>query len=287
MGRTAPVMPGARRILGVDFTSSPRPGKPITVAICLEAGRALRLQRLEALPSMAAFEAFLGRPGPWLAGFDCPFGLPGEFVDAQGWKGGWASVVASVAALTRAELKDRCRAYCDARPPGLKFAHRETDRPAGSSPSMKWVNPPVAIMLHAAAPLLKSSGVCLPAHGMAGDPARIAIEAYPGYLARQITRDSYKSDDRARQTPARRAARERIIDSVTREDCPAGLRAVIPENLRRAMAGDASGDLLDALLCALQAAAAANLPGFGVPFGIDPREGWIASVPRGTPKDVP
>ena len=37
---------------------------------------------------------------------------------------------------------------------GGKFAHRATDGPAGSSPSMKWVNPPVAFMLHAGVPLL-------------------------------------------------------------------------------------------------------------------------------------
>ena len=46
----------------------------------------------------------------------------------------------------------------------------------------------------------------------AGDPTRVALEAYPGLLARQlIGRNSYKSDDKARQTPARRAAREQLL----------------------------------------------------------------------------
>ena len=44
---------------------------------------------------------------------------------------------------------------------GHKFAHRATDRWAGSSPSMKWVNPPVAYMLHAGVPLLIDAGVAI------------------------------------------------------------------------------------------------------------------------------
>ena len=49
---------------------------------------------------------------------------------------------------------------------------------------MKWVNPPVAYMLHAGVPLLLDAGVHLP--GLhAGDPARVALEAYPGLLARE------------------------------------------------------------------------------------------------------
>ena len=63
---------------------------------------------------------------------------------------------------------------------------------------MKWVNPPVAFMLHAGVPLLIQAGVSLP--GLhAADPRRVALEAYPGLLAREILgRRSYKSDDKAK-----------------------------------------------------------------------------------------
>ena len=48
---------------------------------------------------------------------------------------------------------------------------------------MKWVTPPVAYMLHAGLPLLLEAGVSLP--GLcSGDEARVALEAYPGLLAR-------------------------------------------------------------------------------------------------------
>ena len=45
------------------------------------------------------------------------------------------------------------------------------------------------------------------------------------------------------------------------------------------MIADGSGDLLDAVICGLQAAHAAALPGYGLPAAVDPLEGWIASVP--------
>lgn len=144
---------------------------------------------------------------------------------------------------------------------------------------MKWVNPPVVIMLHTGTPRLLESGVHLPAHQIAGDASRVALEAYPGYLARLITRDSYKSDTVAKQNRARREARLRIFASITNADSPAGLRAVVPKLWQRTILDDQSGDHLDALLCALQAAQAGKFPGFGLPSGIDLLEGWIAGVP--------
>jgi hypothetical protein len=47
---------------------------------------------------------------------------------------------------------------------------------------------------------------------------------------------------------------------------------------RRRLVADGSGDLLDAVICGLQAAHAAALPRFGLPRRLDPLEGWIAGV---------
>ena len=51
--------------------------------------------------------------------------------------------------------------------------------------------------------------------------------------------------------------------------------------IRRSCVQDASGDSLDAVLCALQAAWGHARRGrdFGLPTGLDPLEGWIAGVP--------
>jgi hypothetical protein len=45
--------------------------------------------------------------------------------------------------------------------------------------------------------------------------------------------------------------------------------------LRRSLVADASGDRLDAVLCLVQAARAAQRPRYGVPPDVDPVEGWI------------
>ena len=252
-------------ILGVDFTSAPRRAKPITVAVGALAGLRLAVERVERLPDFAAFDALLARPGPWIGGFDFPFGLPAELVRDLGWPGTWRALVAHCAALSREELRRTFDAYRATRPAGRKYPHRKTDIPAGSSSPMKLVNPPVALMFHEGARRIAASGAHVP--GLAdGDRLRIALEAYPGMLARRITRASYKNDTRAKQTPARRAARQAIIDALDFD---------APRALRGEMLEDASGDTLDAVLCAIQAAQAARLPGYGLPPRVPRVEGWI------------
>lgn len=271
-------------VLGVDFSSRPTPRKPITLASARLAGPVLQLQALDRLPSLEALAARLARPGPWLGGFDLPFGLPRELVASLGWPADWPACMDHYAQLTREQIRATFAAFCDARPVGGKFAHRACDRPAGSSPSMKWVNPPVAYMLHAGLPLLRAAGLRLPAHdASAGDADRVALEAYPGALARAlIGRRPYKSDEAAKQTPERLIARKDLIDALEQGRGPLGLRLRASSAQREALADDASGDLLDAVLCALQAAWAGRQPGFGIPAGTDPMEGWIAGVLPGT-----
>lgn len=266
------------RIIGVDFTSAPRTAKPITVAHGeLRAGK-LRVQAIEPLFDFAAFEALLARPGPWTGGFDFPFGLPLELVRDLGWPRSWKRLVRHCGALTRAELRARLDAYRATRPAGAKYAHRATDRPAGSSSPMKLVNPPVALMFHEGAPRLAAAGVHLP--GLAdGDRRRVALEAYPGLLARAVTRASYKSDTRSLQTPEREAARRDIVSAL--EWGNHALRTSVSfdtRTLRRQLLDDASGDSLDAVLCAVQAGWAAARTGWGLPRHIPCCEGWIVSA---------
>ena len=294
---------------GVDFTSAPRPRKPITVAsaqwsvgdtgprtapdaaanaavsTAAEPCR-LRITRIEALPTLEAFDAWLTQPGPWLAAFDFPFSFARDFIAAQGWpvdgEEPWPAVMQAVAALDRPALIARCRAWCDARPPGSKFAHRACDAGAGSSPSMKWVNPPVALMLHAGATRLAAAGVTVPGLRETGtDPQRIALEGYPGLLARRVLgRTSYKSDDPARRgDPARRAARAQLIEALEAGAVVPGL-AVDLGAARTGCLEDDSADRLDAVLCLVQAAWAARQgpPHYGLPQRKDRVEGWIVGA---------
>ncbi|MFM8705343.1 MAG: DUF429 domain-containing protein [Planctomycetia bacterium] len=278
-------------VLGVDFTSAPSAKKPITVAV----GRWLpaaplpvyRLEEIRGLASLEAYESFLTERGPWLGGFDLPFGQPRPLIAHEGWPDDWQAFVRFYCAQPRSTLRDTFRRWCDGRPSGDKFAWRRADRPAGSSPAMRWTNPPVAWMMHAGIGRMLAAGLMFPAHrhppaGAAdriASDARIALEAYPGFTARKICRTSYKSDAAASQTPERAANRRSILRALVAAEAGLAVRLEITPAWTRRVLADGGGDLLDAVICGLQALHAATLPDYGLPPDLDPLEGWIAAVP--------
>jgi len=265
------------RIFGVDFTCAPRRAKPITVASGWLKKTALHLERMEQLQSFADFEALLARPGPWVGGFDLPFSLPRELVRDLGWPSEWPALVAHCAAIPRMEFRKILDGYRASRPVGSKYAHRATDYPAGSSSPMKLVNPPVALMFHEGAPRILAASVHVPALAP-GDAGRVALEAYPGLLVRKQLgiRESYKSDTKRDHTPARRAARKRVVEALKRGE-PLGIELNVEAKLERMLVAEGSADSLDAVICAVQAAWAAGRPGYGIPASAPPGEGWIVS----------
>ena len=274
---TAP-RPSFPLLAGIDFTSRPTRRKPITVALGRMSRGVVRLDRIDTHADFDSFAEWLESPGSWLGVFDLPFGLPRELVLALRWPTEWPALMRHYAVLSRAEIRATFAAFCAARPAGAKFAHRATDGPAASSPSMKWVNPPVAFMLHAGVPLLMAAGVHLP--GLhAGDAARVALEGYPGLLAREVLgARSYKSDAKAKQTAERLIARIDLIDALDQGRTKLALRLKLTHAQRDDLITDASGDRLDAVLCLVQAAWASARPGHGLPADIDPLEGWIVSA---------
>ena len=273
-------------LVGCDFSSSPTKRKPIVVALGhAKAGR-VQLQSLLRFDTLASFADWLKQPQAWVGGFDLPFGLPRELVEHLKWPTDWLACMQHYAALSRADIRATFKAFCDARPVGGKFAHRATDAPAGSSPSMKWVNPPVAYMLHAGVPLLMEAGVTLPRlHAPAAslESLRVALEAYPGLLARElIGNTSYKSDDKAKQTPERLIARKQLLQALEVGQTRLGLRLKLTHAQHDTLVDDASGDSLDAVLCMVQAAwAQAHHEAGDAHYGLpecDPLEGWIVTA---------
>jgi hypothetical protein len=268
-------------LIGVDFSCSPSRRKPVVLAQgTLQSADVVRLGPLERLPTLPSFSAWLQQTPSWLGAFDFPFGLPRELVETLGWPGAWAPLMQHYRGLSRADIRTTFAAFCDARPAGKKFAHRACDGPAGSSPSMKWVNPPVAYMLHAGVPLLIDAGAHLP--GLSdGDPQRVALEGYPGLLAREVLgARPYKSDEKAKQTPERLIARKDLVNALELGQNRLGLRLRLSHAQREALVADASGDSLDAVLCLMQAAWAHGQPRWGLPAAIDPLEGWIVTAPH-------
>ena len=269
-------------LLGCDFSSSPGPRKHIVLAWGHSDGARLVLDCLERLQSLDAFTAALDAHQAWVGGFDLPFGLPRELIVHLDWPTRWEDCIAHYAALPRSQIRALFAAFCDSRPAGGKFAHRATDEPAGSSPSMKWVNPPVAYMLHAGVPAILASQAYFPGLQAPDKKAlRIALEAYPGMLAREVLgTQSYKSDDKTKQTPERLIARKDLINALELGQTRWGTRLKLSHAQRDALAQDASGDALDAVLCLVQAAwaQAAHAQGdarYGLPADMDALEGWI------------
>ena len=273
-----------RELLGCDFSSSPSARKNIVLASGRLCGQRVQLLNTERFSTLDSWQQRLSQD-PWLGGFDLPFGLPRELVHALDWPTDWLACVQHFAARSRADLRQQFKAFCDARPAGQKFAHRATDRPAGSSPSMKWVNPPVAWMMHAGVPRLLAVGAWLPAHQpdpgrTASGAGRVALEAYPGLLARELLggSTSYKSDDPARQTPERQQARRHMLDALAAGHSRLDLQLELTPAQAEELVADASGDALDAVLCLVQVAWAGQRGAYGLPAHVDPLEGWITSA---------
>jgi hypothetical protein len=133
-----------------------------------------------------------------------------------------------------------------------------------------------------------AAGLVFPAHDVPrrfrgrkppGSTARVALEAYPAFTARRAHRGSYKSDAVAKQTSDRRAGRRAILAAIEAGGVGLDITAEILPAWRRRIVADGAGDLLDAVICGLQAGHAARRPRFGLPDDLDPLEGWIASVP--------
>ena len=264
-------------LLGVDFSCNPSRRKPITVASGRSEGATLRVDDVAELTTLAAFEAFLAEPGPWLGGFDLPFGLPRAFVDANALGASAAEVIAAV--RRRFPTRMAWRAFIDkwgnARPAGARLLHRRTDTasPVVSTSPLQTRYVPVGLMYYEGVARLVAAGVALPGLGHPGD-ARVALEAYPRRLAHALVgRRSYKNGDDAE----RRAMREAIVAGLEAGATRFGISLVSAPRLRASLVADASGDRLDAVLCLVQAAIAARRERYGLPADVDPVEGWIAA----------
>ncbi len=264
------------RVFGVDFTSAPRRRKPIRVVEGRLEGDRLRFEGLEDLGSLDAFENWLGRPGPWLAAFDLPFTQSRRFLRIMGWPQGWPDFADHLAGLTRRDFRAALESYKAGRPPGDREHARGYEVGTGAVSPQKLYGVPVALMQFEAVPRLRRAGVHLP--GLCeGDPSRVAVEAYPGVVARaMIGRTPYKNDQAAKQTPEQRAARLAILERLSGEAGRGrfGLRIEAPTWL----ADEPGADPLDALICAVQAAWALRLMrDEPARFArLDLSDGWIA-----------
>ncbi len=136
---------------------------------------------------------------------------------------------------------------------------------------------PVGKMFFQGAPRILRSGASIVPCAL-NDGDRVIVEAYPALAAEALAgKESYKNDDKSKQTLEHRDARCRIVNALTRERCKEKYDLVVHLGSTecRRLVDDPGGDLLDAVLCALQAAWSSMQPNYGVPETCDLLEGWI------------
>jgi len=267
------------KIFGLDFTSAPGRNKAITYAQCSFDGNSLVLKSNGDLTSFEAFEDFLSQPGPWVMGMDFPFGQPRKLIENIGWPQTWEGYVRVVAGMTKSEFVETLKNYRACRPKGDKQHLRKTDEKANSRSPMMLYGVPVGKMFFEGAPRLLNSGANILPCCVQDDP-RVIVEAYPVLVARRwIDRQGYKSDNKRKRTPALKSAREEIVSGLRSPDAKKhyGFEIHFSDDYAGAFIQDGSGDQLDGLLSAVQAAWAYSQrdQNFGIPADCDPLEGWI------------
>ena len=190
-----------------------------------------------------------------------------------GWPAAWRDYVRHAESLGKREFEAALNTYRRNQPYGQKEHRRGTDVLAGSISPQKLYFPPVGKMFFQGAPRLAEAGVEVPGL-QEGDPKRTVVEAYPGVLARSVTKEGYKHDDPRKQASGQRNLR--ILRALTSGElvAPYGIAVIADDPM---LVDDPTGDRLDALLCAVQAAWAwRNRARLFEASRIDPREGWIA-----------
>ncbi|WP_243358224.1 DUF429 domain-containing protein [Fundidesulfovibrio terrae] len=290
------------RVYGVDFTSAPCATKPLVVAEGELAGRELSISALRAVGGARAEDVFenllclLLDTGPVVAGFDFPFSQSHKMLSAAnpvfsdlGWPACWEAFASRIAALRREEFVGLFEDYKRHRKAGDKQHKRAADARAKAQSPQTLYYTPVGKMYFEGVKVFLRGDFCVVPVRMNDSPV-VAVEAYPGLFVRAIANGpGYKCENRKKMGPqlrrTRRERREAILGSMEGPHLRAryGFTATMAPEVRKAALDDDTGDSLDSLICAIQAAWAWSkrnenfgLPG---PHFIDPAilafEGWI------------
>ena len=242
-------------IYGIDFTSAPSKRKPITCAFGVyKKSDRLLISRIECFTTWDEFESFLQREGPWFCGMDFPFGLPFEFLQKLSLPTDWEGYVKAIGKWKKDGFEKKINQYKKKRPKGEKEPLRIIDALTGAKSPLKLVRTPVAKMFFQGAPRLLKSGVSIiPCHP--GQDNRTVMEAYPALLARRYA-GNYKSDSSDKQTSALLEERKKLARALRSRSLEKeyGFKVTIEKRVVAEMINDATGDSLDAVICAVQCA---------------------------------
>lgn len=265
-------------IAGIDFTSAPTRRKPIVVAWAIKSGPELLLQEFREFADWPAYELWVAESSHWVGGFDFPFGLPRSFVSSQGWPHRWERMVRACVRGGKERFVETAMAAFRGAKSSL-HKHRLTDLAARShSPLKTRTNPPVGLMFYEGASRIVAHGLHVPGLRETGS-SKVALEAFPGLFIATL-RERYYKNDTARSAARNAEARERIVSCLMEGRSPLKVTLRLHARALRDSLFDPSGDWLDAVICAVQAAWAADQPRYGLPADVPVCEGWIVSAPH-------
>lgn len=269
------------KVYGIDFTSAPGSKKPIACARgASHRTGGLVIHEIERLTGFGDFEAFLDQKGPWFAGLDAPLGLPWPFLNEVGLPNEWTDYVSEIWQWEKPGFLEKVRSYKDGKPAGEKEPLRITDSLAKSKSPLKIYQVPVGKMFFEAAPRLLASEVSVLPYRPSNDNRKV-VEAYPALIARRFP-GKYKVSGKGGDAQAIKTARQRILSALVSPEVflDFGFRVELNPVVVTEALEDGQGDILDAVLCAVQAAWSYQKgpPNFGIPRGNHPvisAEGWI------------
>ncbi len=273
---------GNMKIYGLDFTSAPNSKKRLALACAnFKRKKILHIHTLEFWGSFEAFERFLKNKEPWFAGMDFPFGLPAVLLEKWKLPLQWKDYVRAIDKWGKSKFEERLIKYKSREAAGAKEPLRLTDALAKAQSPTKLTRAPVAKMFfEGAIRLQKSKTSILPCRP--SKSTQIIIEAYPALIAR-VFAGSYKSDgSKSAASKELKSARKKILKGLNSAKFKEayGFEVELDQAVSLSAIDDASGDSLDAVLCAIISAWSwrQGEPRYGIPLEGNPllkTEGWI------------
>lgn len=293
------------RIYGLDFTSKPKKGKSLTLAICTLKENNLTVEKLHEFGSNEPLNEYSnwlngegdwGKEEEWVAGIDFPFGLPLAAIQHFKWVPSsdisWSSVLDLIykSYPTLEEFQEKIEGWKrkDKKNKCVKVhIKRQTDQIAGStvsSPLKVRDNPPIGSMFYEGARLLKKANVDIYPVRISKNNRKV-VEAYPVLAANRFVGDSKYKDQKGKKKEEAEKTRKTILQllSEVSEKNIYKIKVTFKnEQDLEDCVSDHAGDKLDSILCATQAAWASK-NGWGTPaFSLSSLsatvsiEGWIA-----------
>jgi hypothetical protein len=241
------------RVAGVDFSGAREAGKNIWIAGGDVTPAGVRIDSLhraadlpggakEFTPAINALVAHVATLTDHIIGFDFPFSLPADLIGQRTWPSFVRSFAHDYAEPEA--FRDHCRSVT-----GGKEHKRKTDTEARvpwCAYNLRLYRQTWAGIGHVLFPLMKNNRVrVIPMQTEQVGKPLIAEICPASLLKREGLYNPYKG-----RSPALRAAREDIVQSLTRR----GLLAPIRGGLRRTVLDNPGGDALDAVLSAIAAA---------------------------------